>query len=98
MFTLQTLPACDESFDDGFVPVSVSSPHAGVAAQADKRHKLERPRRCISRPAIAAQHLSPTPNEIDSWLISEDSPTATKTGFLNTPEWVRRAIQPLADG
>jgi hypothetical protein len=36
--------------------------HAGVAARADERQKLERLCRYISRPAIAAQRLSLTPN------------------------------------
>lgn len=36
--------------------------HAGVAARADQRHKLERLCRYISRPAIAEQRLSLTPN------------------------------------
>ena len=36
--------------------------HAGVAARADQRQKLERLCRYISRPAIAEQRLSLTPN------------------------------------
>ena len=36
--------------------------HAGVAARADQRQKFERLCRCISRPAIAEQRLSLTPN------------------------------------
>jgi len=36
--------------------------HAGVAARADQRQKLERLCRYISRPAIADQRLSLTPN------------------------------------
>lgn len=36
--------------------------HAGVAARADDRQELERLCRYISRPAIAEQRLSLTPN------------------------------------
>ena len=39
VFTLQTLPASDEPFDE---PVSGFSLHAGVAAKAHQRRKLER--------------------------------------------------------
>lgn len=42
VFALQTLRACDESFDDGVGKVAGVSLHAGVAARADQRQKLER--------------------------------------------------------
>lgn len=42
MFTLQTLPACEQPFDDGMDQVAGFSLHAGVAAKADQRKKLER--------------------------------------------------------
>ncbi len=42
VFTLQTLPACDEPFDDGVGKVAGLSLHAGGAARADQRQKLER--------------------------------------------------------
>jgi hypothetical protein len=42
VFTLQTLPACGEPFDDGVGKVAGFSLHAGVAARADQREKLER--------------------------------------------------------
>ena len=57
VFTLQTLPACDEPFDDGVGKVAGFSLHAGVAARADQGQKLERLCRYISRPAIAGQAL-----------------------------------------
>ncbi len=60
VFTLQTLPACDELFDDGVGKVAGFSLHAGVVARADQRQKLERLCRYISRPAIAEQRLSLT--------------------------------------
>jgi hypothetical protein len=62
VFTLQTLPACDEPFDAGVGKVAGFSLHAGVAAQADQRQKLERLCRYISRPAISEKRLSLTPN------------------------------------
>ena len=43
VFTLQTLPACGETFDAGVGKVAGFSLHAGVAARADQRQKLERP-------------------------------------------------------
>lgn len=62
MFTLQTLPACDEPLVEGIGKVAGFSLHAGVAARADQRQKLERLCRYISRPAIAEQRLSLTLN------------------------------------
>ena len=74
VFTLQTLPGCDEPFDGGvgkvagfYSAVQVGNPadlslHTCVAARADQRQKLERLCRYISRPAIAEQRLSLTPN------------------------------------
>lgn len=62
VFTLQTLPACDEPFDEGVGKVAGFSLHAGVAARADQRQKLERLCRYISRPAISEKRLSLTPN------------------------------------
>jgi hypothetical protein len=61
-FTLQTLPASDEPFDDGVGKVAGFSLHAGVAARAQERRKLERLCRYISRPAVSEQRLSLTPN------------------------------------
>jgi len=61
VFTLQTLPACDDAFDDGFGKVAGFSLNAGVAAPANQRRKLERLCRHISRPAIAEHRLSLTP-------------------------------------
>jgi hypothetical protein len=62
VFTLQTLPACDDPYDDGIGKVAGFSLHAGVAARADQRQKLERLCRYISRPAISEKRLSLTPN------------------------------------
>lgn len=64
VFTLQTLPACDpeDQFGDTVAKVAGLSLHAGVAARADERKKLERLCRYISRPAVSEKRLSLTPN------------------------------------
>ena len=61
VFTLQTLPderGADEAPAAG--NVAGFSLHAGVAAKADERDKLERLCRYVSRPAIAEKRLSLT--------------------------------------
>ena len=62
MFTLQTLPACDpeDQFGDTLGKVAGFSLHAGVAAKAHERNKLERLCRYISRPAVSEKRLSLT--------------------------------------
>ena len=62
VFTLQTLPASEEPFDGPVGQVAGFSLHAGVAAKAHQRQKLERLCRYISRPAVSEQRLSLTPN------------------------------------
>lgn len=62
VFTLQTLPASEEPFDNDPGQVAGFSLHAGVAARADQREKLERLCRYISRPAVAENRLSLTPS------------------------------------
>jgi hypothetical protein len=61
VFTLQSLPAGDESCGAA-APGKVGgfSLHAGVAARADERGKLERLCRYISRPALSQARLSLT--------------------------------------
>jgi hypothetical protein len=62
VFTLQTLPACDPEDQFGDTPGLVAgfSLHAGVAAKAHERKKLERLCRYIARPAISEKRLSLT--------------------------------------
>jgi len=62
VFTLQTLPACDpeDQFSDSPGNVAGFSLHAGVAAKAHERDKLERLCRYIARPAISEKRLSLT--------------------------------------
>ena len=62
VFTLQTLPADDDPFTETLSTVSGFSLHAGVAAKADERAKLERLCRYITRPAVSAKRLSLTAN------------------------------------
>lgn len=64
VFTLQTLPACDpyDHCGDTVGKVAGFSLHAGVAAKAHERKKLERLCRYISRPAVSEKRLSLTPN------------------------------------
>ena len=60
VFTLQTLPATHEPLDDSVGQVAGFSLHAGVAARADERNKLERLCRTIARPAVSEKRLSLT--------------------------------------
>ncbi len=63
VFTLQTLPAGEpDECADTAGKVSGFSLHAGVAAKADERQKLERLCRYISRPAVLEKRLSLTSN------------------------------------
>lgn len=61
--TLQTLPDCDDDPLASTVgKVAGFSMHAGVAARAHERDKLERLCRYIARPAVATNRLSLTRN------------------------------------
>ena len=64
VFTPQTLSACDpeDQFGDTVGKVAGFSLHAGVAARADERKKLERLCRYISKPAVSEKRLLLTPN------------------------------------
>jgi hypothetical protein len=60
-FMLQSLPRCGErSGSDRVAQAAGFSSHAGVAAEADQRGKLERLCRSIARPAVAIERLSLT--------------------------------------
>ncbi len=75
VFTLQTLPTCDEPFDGRVGKVAGFSLHAGVAARADERKKRERLCRYISRPAVLPRCVCPqqsalrpgNPREAGQW-------------------------------
>jgi hypothetical protein len=60
-FTLQTIPAREEDKEDGkLAKASGISLHAGVAAKAHQRRKLEQLCRYIVRPAVATNRLALT--------------------------------------
>jgi len=59
VFSLQTLPSSDEPGTDKVAGFSL---HAGVAARANERDKLERLCRYITRPALSEKRLSLTEN------------------------------------
>ena len=63
VFTLQTIPPQPEPASDNSRVAKLNgfSLHAGVAARAHQRRKLERLCRYITRPAIAEKRLSLTP-------------------------------------
>jgi len=62
VFTLQTLPDCEDDQFTSRVGNAGFSLHAGVAAKAHERAKLERLCRYIARPAVSAKRLSMTRN------------------------------------
>jgi hypothetical protein len=63
VFTLQTLPDCgDDQLASKVGKVAGFSLHAGVAALAHERDKLQRLCRYIARPAISTKRLSMTRN------------------------------------
>jgi len=60
--TVQTLPAMQDDMDSGTLLGNVAgfSLHAGVAAKADERDKLERLCRYIARPLVSTKRISLT--------------------------------------
>ena len=79
VFTLQTLPACDQEdvFGDSPGKVAGFSLHAGVAAKAHERSKLERLCRYISRPAVSEKRLSLTRNGMATFVTNSRHRTGT---------------------
>jgi hypothetical protein len=77
VFTLQSLPAGDEGSGAAASQVGGFSLHAGVAARADERNKLERLCRYISRPAVSEARLSLTVQPIPCRGLE---PTAARGG------------------
>ena len=60
MFTLQTLPAEPDAPRPEVAESSGFSLHAGIAAKASQRDKIERLTRYVSRPPVATERLSRT--------------------------------------
>ena len=67
--TLQTIPADNGSLEGDAGKVGGFSLHAGVAAEAHERQKLERLCRHIARPAISEKRLSPSPQGQECYQI-----------------------------
>ncbi len=60
VFTLQTLPAEPDAPRREVAESSGFSLHAGIAAKASQRDKVERLARYVSRPPVATERLSLT--------------------------------------
>jgi hypothetical protein len=87
---LQTLPACEAPFDGGVGKVAGFSQHAGVAARADQRQKLERLCRYISRPAISEKGVSLTPNGNVRYQLKTPYRDGTTHVIFEPPDFIAR--------
>ncbi|HCI2555410.1 TPA: IS91 family transposase, partial [Pseudomonas aeruginosa] len=90
VMTLQTLPAEDPSFGDGIGQVGGFSLHAGVAARADQRDKLERLCRYISRPAVSEKRLSLTNNGLVRYQLKTPYRDGTTHVFFEPLDFLAR--------
>jgi hypothetical protein len=88
VFTLQTLPASDP--DEWVGNVDGFSLHAGVAAKAHERKKLERICRYIARPPVSEQRLSLTRNGMVRYEL--------KTPYRDGTTHVTATAHPCARG
>jgi Putative transposase len=61
VFSLQTVPAREGQLRKGVAQYAGFSLHAGTAVEGEQREKLERLARYVTRPAVAAERLSLTP-------------------------------------
>ena len=81
----KTLPTSGDPFGDGIGKVAGFSLHAGVAARADERKKLERLCRYISRPAVSEKRLSLTRGGNVRYQLKDAVPgTAPRTSIFRT--------------
>jgi hypothetical protein len=90
VFTLQTIPAREDG--DRFaqvVKVSGFSLHAGVAAQAWERQKLQRLARFISRPVVSEKRLSVTPSGNIRYQLKTPYNDGTTGRLSDTPSSIR---------
>ena len=97
VFTLQTIPTWED--DDRFAQVAKESGfslHAGVAAQAWERQKLERLARYITRPAVSEKRLSLTPSgniryqlktPYSDGTTGRRSDTSSSNRWISLPRW-----------
>jgi hypothetical protein len=90
VFTLQTLPACVEPFDDGVGKVAGFSLHAGIAARADERRKFERLCRYISRPAVSEKRLSLTRGGNVRYQLKTPYQDGTTHVIFELPDFIAR--------
>jgi len=92
VFTLQTLPACDpeDAFGDSVGKVAGFSLHAGVAAKAHERKKLERLCRYVSRPAVSEKRLSLTPNGNIRYQLKTPYRDGTTHVIFEPPDFIAR--------
>ncbi len=90
VMTLQTLPADDPPFGEEAGKVSGFSLHAGVAARADQRDKLERLCRYISRPAVSEKRLSLTNNGLVRYQLKTPYRDGTTHVFFEPLDFLAR--------
>ncbi len=90
VMTLQTLPSEDPPFGDEAGKVSGFSLHAGVAARADQRDKLERLCRYISRPAVSEKRLSLTSTGLVRYQLKTPYRDGTTHVFFEPLDFLAR--------
>lgn len=93
VFTLQSLPAGNEPYEPfGTAPGPVGgfSLHAGVAARADERKKLERLCRYISRPAVSEARLSLTPGGLVRYQLNTPYSDGTTHVLFDPLDFIAR--------
>ena len=90
VMTLQTLPADEPPFGEEAGKVSGFSLHAGVAARADQRDKLERLCRYISRPAVSEKRLSLTNNGLVRYQLKTPYRDGTTHVFFEPLDFLAR--------
>lgn len=90
VFTLQTLPASDPEVRSGDTVGQVAglSLHAGVAARAHERDKLERLCRYISRPPVSEKRLSLTSGGSVRYYLKTPYRDGTTHGFLEPLDFI----------
>ena len=83
VFTLQTLPASEDDLPGTVAKEAGFSLHAGVAARAHERDKVEHLCRYVSRPPVAESRLSLTSNGDIRYVVN---------GITNVAgAWMRRS-------
>jgi len=91
-FTLQTVPAWDPEEDQTLANASGFSLHAGIAAKAHQRDKLERLCRYIARPAVSTERLSLTPQGNVRYTLKTPYRDGTTHIVLEPMDFIARLI------